>query len=159
MGCCRQKAVVADPHKAFGQDVEEPSADELDGIERDGFPDSGVAGFAAKEDASVGVAALEALFGEGGFGDVGGGVAQRGLAAANVFAVDAPLGLPDGRIDAGVQFGIFFGEAGVERRASLPADDVAKETLLNLAALVVADLGNVQVNQRRFEASRVRDTG
>ena len=109
-----EEAVVAHAYEAFGQNVNQPAADKLVRFERDGFPNAGVAWFAAQEDASVAIVALESLFAEGGFADVGGGVAQGGLAPAYVAAVDAPLGFPDRGIDAGVKLGVFFGEACFE---------------------------------------------
>jgi hypothetical protein len=101
---------VANPHKAFGQDVDQPAADELDRFERDRFPDAGVAVFASQEDAALRVIAGEAFFGEGGFGDVSGGVAKGGFSLPHMLAIDAPLHRPDLCLHRGVEFGMPSGQ-------------------------------------------------
>ena len=153
-----EEAVVAHADEAFGQDVEEPAADELDGLKRDGFPEAAAAVFAAQEDASVAVAALEALFAEGGFADVGGGVAQGGLAPADGPDVEPPLAGPDRRIDAAVEFGVFVGEGGLEAVAEavgqrLPGDEEAAVfgTGERASAGSQADGGDDQVKVRMVE--------
>lgn len=106
-------AVVAHAGKAFGQDVEEPAADELMGMQGH---DGGFAVLAAgpvEADVALVVVADEAFGADGAAFDVAGEVAQGGVAAAYVLELYVPGGGgaegafgggAEGLIDAGVMF-------------------------------------------------------
>lgn len=106
-----EPAIVADAHEAFRQNMNQPAANELDRLERNGPPNAGVAVFAAQEDASVAVVTLEASFGKGGFADVGGCVSQGGFTPADVLAIDAPLCPPYFCVHPCMESGMPFGQS------------------------------------------------
>lgn len=84
------EAVVADSGEAFGQDVEEPAADQFVGAEDE---DAGFAGLAAgpvEADVVVFVMADDAVGTDGAAFDVAGEVADGGFAAPDVLELDVP---------------------------------------------------------------------
>jgi hypothetical protein len=83
-------AVVADSCQAFGQDMEQPAAVELVGVQCHDGGLAGGAGGPAQEDVALFVISDEALGGEGAAPDVAGEVAQGGLPAAGVLDLDVP---------------------------------------------------------------------
>ena len=153
-----EETVMAHAHEAFGQNMNQPATDKLDRLERHGPPLAGVAVFAAQADASCVVVASEALLAEGGFGNVGGGVAQGRFPFSDVSAVDTPLGFPDGGIDLAMQVGMAFGECLVEAVADsfdqgLPGDEEAFGWRVGQPATAGGDSdgGHDQVNVRVME--------
>lgn len=84
------EAVVADSGEAFGQDVEEPAADQLVGAEDE---DAGFAGLTAgpvEADIVVFVIADDAVGTDGAAFDVAGQIADGGFAAPDVLELDVP---------------------------------------------------------------------
>lgn len=81
---------MADACQAFGQDMQQPTPDELVGMERHDVGLAGGAGGPAQEDIAMFVVTDEAFGGKGAALDVAGEVAQGGAAAACVLELDVP---------------------------------------------------------------------
>ena len=114
MGGGTEPAVVADANETFGQDVQEPAADEF--VRSKGFAFKGVIGAVAvaQDKAARGIETLQAVLVEGGFFDIGGEVAQSGAAASGGLALSNPSHLPDGGGDAGEEIGVMGGKEGTK---------------------------------------------
>lgn len=81
---------MTDAGQAFGQDMLEPTPDELVGMEGHDCGLAGGTGGPVEEDVALFVIPDEALGGEGAALDVAGEVAQCGATAAGVLELDVP---------------------------------------------------------------------
>ena len=94
-----EEAEVSHGNEPFGEDVEEPAANEFLRIDRLALPLAVVAILVPQEEAAVLIGARQTAFVEGGPGDVGCQVAQGGAASSSGLAMADPLLLPYTGID------------------------------------------------------------
>jgi hypothetical protein len=128
-GGAAQEPVVPDAGKAFGEDMEQPAANELVGMQAHDGGAAGVAGRPAQEDIARGIVSEEAFWMEGAALNVSGEVAQGGVSPPGMLELDVPSGAwSEGAAGIGTEFGVKERVLLFERLMETAAEPVGEGT-------------------------------